>query len=42
MKRVTKILSEDERQQILKEMNYNEQAEFEPYRQAMAKRMKVV
>lgn len=40
--RVTKILSEDERQQILKEMNYNEQAEFEPYRQAIAKRMKVV
>ena len=28
--RVTKILSEDERQQILKEMHYNAQAEFEP------------
>ena len=40
--RVTKILSEDERQQILKEMNYDEQAEFEPYRKAMAKRMKVI
>lgn len=40
--RVTKILSEEERQQILKEMNYDEQAEFEPYRKAMAKRMKVV
>ena len=40
--RVTKILSEDERQQILKEMNYDEQEAFEPYRKAMAKRMKVV
>ena len=40
--RVTKILSEDERQQILKEMNYDEQEAFEPYKQAMAKRMKAV
>ena len=40
--RVTKILSEDERQQILKELNYNENEAFEPYRKAMAKRMKVV
>ena len=40
--RVTKILSEEERQQILKELNYNEKEAFEPYRQAMAKRMKVV
>ena len=40
--RVTKILSEDERQQILKDMNYDEAAAFEPYRQAMAKRMKAI
>ena len=40
--RVTKILSEDERQQILKELNYTENEAFEPYRKAMAKRMKVV
>lgn len=40
--RITRILSEDERQQILKEMNYDEAAAFTPYRQAMAKRMKVV
>ena len=40
--RVTKILSEEERQNILKEENYDEAAAFEPYRQAMAKRMKAV
>ena len=40
--RVTKILSENERQQILKEMNYDEVAAFHPYHQAMAKRMKVI
>ena len=40
--RVTKILSENERQQILKEMNYDEAAAFHPYHQAMAKRMKVI
>ena len=40
--RVTKILSEDERQQILKELNYNEKEAFEPYRKAMAKRINVV
>lgn len=40
--RVTRILSEAERQSILKEANYDEIAAFEPYRQAMAKRMKAV
>ena len=39
--RIVKILSEEERQRILKEMNYDELKAFEPYRQAMAKRMKV-
>lgn len=38
--RVTKIITESERQQILKDMNYDEQAAFEPYRQAMQKRIK--
>ena len=40
--RVTKVLSEEERLNILKELNYNEKEAFEPYRQAMTKRMKVV
>ena len=40
--RITRILSEGERMKILNEMNYDEQEAFEPYRQAMAKRMKVV
>lgn len=40
--RVTKILSEDERQQILKEMNYDEAKAFEPYKRAMEKRMKAI
>lgn len=40
--KITRILSEEERQQILSDMNYDEQAAFEPYRQAMAKRMKAV
>lgn len=40
--RVTRVLSEEERIQILKEMNYNEREAFEPYRQAMAKRMTAV
>lgn len=39
--RITRILSEEERQQILKDMNYDEQAAFQPYRSAMAKRMKI-
>ena len=40
--KITRILSEAERQQILADMNYDEQAAFEPYRLAMAKRMKAV
>lgn len=38
--KITRIISEEERQQILVDMGYNEQEAFEPYRQAMAKRMK--
>ena len=40
--KVTRILSEEERQQILKEMNYDEVAAFAPYKAAMEKRMKAV
>ena len=40
--KVIRVLSEDERQRILKEANYDEMEAFEPYRQAMAKRMKAV
>ena len=40
--RIIKVLSEEERLNILKELNYNEKEAFEPYRKAMAKRMKVV
>lgn len=40
--RVTRVISEEERQQILADMNYDEMAAFEPYRQAMARRMKAV
>ena len=40
--KVTRILSEEERVDIMNKMNYNEQEAFEPYRQAMAKRMKAV
>ena len=39
--KVTRILSEEERLQILQEMNYDEKEAFEPYRQAMAKRMQI-
>ena len=38
--KITRIISEEERQQILKEMNYDETAAFEPYRKALEKRMK--
>ena len=38
--RVTKVISEAERMEILSQMNYDKQEAFEPYRQAMAKRMK--
>lgn len=40
--RVTRVISEEERQQILADMNYDEMAAFEPYRQAMARRMKAI
>ena len=40
--RVTRVLGEEERLNILKELNYNEKEAFEPYRKTMAKRMKVV
>lgn len=40
--RVTRVITEEERQQILADMNYDEMVAFEPYRQAMAKRMKAV
>ena len=40
--RVTRVLGEEERLNILKELNYNEKEAFEPYRKAMTKRMNVV
>lgn len=38
--KITHILSEEERQQILKGMNYDETAAFEPYKKAFVKRKK--
>lgn len=38
--KVTRVLTEDERLEILMSQNYDEQEAFEPYRKAMAKRMK--
>jgi hypothetical protein len=38
--KVTRIISEAERMDILNAMNYDEQEAFEPYRRAMVKRMK--
>lgn len=40
--KIVRVLSEEERQRILNEANYDEMEAFEPYRQAMAKRMKAV
>ena len=40
--RIIKVLSEEERQSILKKSNYDEMEAFEPYRRAMAKRMNAV
>lgn len=37
--KITKILSEDERQKILREMNYDEAEAFVPYKKAFEKRM---
>lgn len=39
--RVIRILTENERMRILNNINYDELTEFEPYRKAMAKRMKI-
>ena len=39
--KITRILSEEERQQILKEMNYDATAAFEPYKKAFEKRIKL-
>jgi len=38
--KITRIISEEERMEILNKMNYDEQEAFEPYKKAMAKRMK--
>ena len=40
--KVNRILNEDERQNMLASMGYDEVAAFEPYRKAMEKRMKTV
>ena len=40
--KITKILSEDERQNILKEINYNEAEAFEPYKLRFENRKKIV
>lgn len=40
--RITRILSEEERMNILKEMNYDEEEAAKPYMDAMAKRMKII
>lgn len=37
--KITRIISEEERQQVLTEMEYDEEKAFEPYKQAMIKRM---
>ena len=39
--KITRILSENERQNILKEMNYNETEAFEPYKTRFEKRKKI-
>lgn len=40
--KITKILSENERQEILKEMNYDEEHAFEPYKKRFANRKGIV
>lgn len=40
--KITKILTEEERLNILKEMNYDEEQMFEPYRLVFEKRMKSI
>lgn len=39
--RITKVLTEKERREILKEMNYDEEQAFLPYKAAFAKRKKI-
>lgn len=38
--RITRVITEDERMEILRSMNYDENAAFAPYKTAMEKRMK--
>lgn len=38
--RITRVITEEERMEILRSMNYNEQEAFAPYKAAMDKRMK--
>jgi hypothetical protein len=40
--RITRVIDENERMEILNKMGYDELAAFEPYKQAMEKRMKNV
>ena len=40
--KILRILTEEERQEILKQMNYDEVAAFEPYKKAFEKRKKIV
>ena len=40
--KITRVLDEEERMKILMDMNYDEAAEFSPYKNAMEKRMKIV
>ena len=39
--KITRIMEENERMEMLRSMGYNETEAFEPYRQAMAKRMNI-
>ena len=39
--RITRVITEQERLDLLRSMNYDEQEAFAPYKAAMAKRMKV-
>ena len=40
--KITKILSEDERQEVLTEMNYDEEQMFLPYKKRFEKRKEIV
>ena len=40
--KITRILSEQERMEVLKEMNYNEAEAFAPYKAALEKRAKTI